>query len=361
MNAIQSSWNAIGLMSGTSCDGLDIAACRFEETSQGWKYELIDASTIPYNTEWRTTWITLPTANAHTIAKLHNSFGNWCGEQVNSFLASRPFKPHFISSHGHTIFHNPKEGYTFQLGSGAAISAVTGITTICDFRTSNVALNGQGAPLVPIGDRLLFAEFDACLNLGGFANISFETKEGRIAFDISPLNIVLNYLAQTTGVSFDRNGAIAASGTVSNELLEQLQAFNFYSLPPPKSLSREWVEKEVLPLLQSQKMPIANIMKTFVNHAAMQIAAVCKQYALQKVLVTGGGAHNQLIINTMQHIAGSRFVVPKKLLIDYKEALIFAFLGLLRLLDRPNCLASATGSSFDHCSGAVYTSALIIT
>lgn len=346
-------------MSGTSCDGLDIAACSFSKESGVWNYKLIDAVTVPYNSEWVAAWVTLPDADASTLARLHIAFGKWCGEQVNLFLKKNPFKPQFISSHGHTIFHNPSEEYTFQLGSGAAIAAVTGITTICDFRSTNVALGGHGAPLVPIGDRLLFGAFDACLNLGGFANISFETSGGRIAFDISPLNIVLNHLAQSTGVLFDRNGAIAASGVVSSDLLWQLQALAYYNLPPPKSLGREWVEKEVFPLLCLNQMLVADIMRTFVQHAVEQILIVCNTYNLSEILVTGGGSHNQFLVSLLHNSTATTFVVPDILIADYKEALIFAFLGLLRLIGQPNCLASATGSSVDHCSGAVYNSETI--
>jgi anhydro-N-acetylmuramic acid kinase len=260
----------------------------------------------------------------------------------------------FIASHGHTIFHQPNKKITFQIGDGSAIAAETGLPVVCDFRSLDVALNGQGAPLVPIGDRMLFNDFQYCLNLGGFANISFEKNNKRTAFDICPVNIILNFLSEITGSSFDNKGKIASSGKVDHALLSALNQKKYYKKNPPKSLGKEWVISEILPLLALDTISISDKLRTFCEHIADQITKVLPPDMPAKVLVTGGGAHNDFLVRLLKQKSKNEIILPDKKTIDYKEALIFSFLGVLRMRNEINCLKNVTGASKDNIGGAVY-------
>ena len=344
----------IGIMSGTSLDGVDLACCEFEQTGKKWKFEIKAAETFAYSAEWKHLLATASGQTGIGLAFTNNLLGKHFGVMVRDFIRKHNFAPDFIASHGHTIFHRPADGLTLQIGSGAEIAAQTGLTTVCDFRTSDVALGGQGAPLVPVGDKLLFSEFQFCLNLGGFANISFDESGQRIAFDVCPLNTVLNALANQLDLDFDKDGQVAASGKVHEHLLKALNAIAFYSKKPPKSLGREWLETSFMPVLNNFNLDIPDKMRTLAEHFAIQIAAVAKDKPSGKMLITGGGAFNRFLVERICFHSAHQIVIPDPLIVNFKEALIFAFLGVLRLKGIPNCLSSVTGASHDNVGGAVY-------
>lgn len=343
-----------GMMSGTSLDGMDLCACNFTLFEGTLNYTIEHVATVPYSPLWKNKLASLIHSGGAELAQAHFDFGRLAGEMAGNFLQQTKFDPLLIASHGHTIFHDPAHGSTFQLGSGAAIAVITGKPTVCDFRTTDVCLGGQGAPLVPIGDQLLFHQFDACLNLGGFSNISFTRNSNRVAFDICPVNTALNYLAAKLKLSFDADGALARSGEIIYSLLGKLDALEFYKLPPPKSLGMEWLKRYFVPLLNDSISSVPDLLRTFTEHIANQIAKVIHNNGIKNVLITGGGAHNTFLIERLKKLSNSSLVIPDTKLIDYKEALIFALLGLLRWLGQTNCLASATGARFDSIGGAVY-------
>ena len=343
--------DVVGLMSGTSLDGLDLCCVSFDYDGT-WRYRILKAESVDYPAELREKLASAQTMSAQEYARLHSDYGLYLGEQVRDFLKRNQLKANLIASHGQTIFHQPSVRFTAQIGSGAGIAAMTGIDTVCDFRTTDVALGGQGAPLVPIGDAILFSEYDACLNLGGFSNISYAKGDKRLAYDISPVNYVLNHYAGKCGFPFDLDGALARSGRIDEILLERLNALPFYTQEGPKSLGREWVEAEVYPLIESFHLPEEDVLATFVEHVAMQIA---RHVRSGRVLVTGGGARNVFLLERMQACAPQvRYLVPDALTVDFKEALIFALLGALYIADLPNCLSTVTGALRDNIGGCLY-------
>ncbi|SDK65711.1 anhydro-N-acetylmuramic acid kinase [Catalinimonas alkaloidigena] len=353
------SYRVIGVMSGTSLDGLDIAFCLFEKKGSTWEFYIDVAETIPYGIKWRERLLQLPQANALTFCQAHRDFGNFAGEQIRYFMQRHRVEADFIASHGHTIFHQPDTELTAQIGHGAALYASTGLPVICDFRSVDVALGGQGAPLVPIGDQLLFQDYGGCLNLGGIANLSFDRNGKRMAYDICPVNIVFNELAEALGEKYDEGGQIAASGSIDASLLRKLDNLEFYLRGFPKSLGREWIEEQVFPLLQESGLSWADQMATFSRHVAGQIASAIAQWVDDpepRVLVTGGGAFNAYLLSQIEmELQGKvQLVVPDDKLVSFKEALVFAFLGVLRARNEANCLASVTGASVDNIGGAVY-------
>ncbi len=339
-------------MSGTSLDGLDICLADFSGRENKLEYEIESAETIPYSDEWKNKLLLAEKCVGAELMGLHSEYGKFLGEQVLQFLKKIPKEkyPQLISSHGHTIFHRPEAGYTFQLGSGEFLAHTCKIPVVCDFRSTDVALGGQGAPLVPIGDRLLFGEYEYCLNLGGFANISFEKSGKRIAFDICPVNYVLNRLANRVGKEFDGSGKISSSGKIIPELLEKLDSLSFYKKSPPKSLGREWVEEMVFPLLSSNEKT-EDLLRTFTEHIAGQISAQCNSRG--KMLATGGGAYNDFLISRLREKCIPEIIIPEKNIVDFKEALVFALLGWLRWNNKINVLSSVTGASADSSSGSI--------
>jgi len=345
----------LGLMSGTSLDGVDLALCHFTGDNNEWTYSIEAARTIPYSNEWKNRLIAAETFPGIDLLLLHKTYGAFLGELAHTFLKERKAVPHFIASHGHTIFHQPEKKLTFQLGDGASIAATTRITTISDFRSLDVALGGQGAPLVPIGDELLFHEYNQCLNLGGFANISFSEKGSRKAYDICSVNLILNYLAaKYCNTPYDKNGSIGRSGKVNHALLDQLNKLGYFEQKPPKSLSREWVVKNMLPLIESQELTIPDKLRTVYENIAVQLTKVINATPGNNILVTGGGAYNIFLVELIKEKTRMNIIVPDKMVIDFKEALIFAFLGVLRFLDIPNCLASVTGAKKDNLGGVIF-------
>jgi anhydro-N-acetylmuramic acid kinase len=341
----------IGVMSGTSLDGLDIAWCEFTFEDNHWHFEIKAAETIAYNSEWQNRLATAQYLNGLELTRLHCEYGTLIGLEVKAFIQKYRCNATHISSHGHTIFHQPHNGFTLQIGHGAYIATAAGLPVVCDFRSTDVALGGQGAPLVPIGDKLLFGEYDACLNLGGFANISYEKNGQRIAFDICAVNTVLNYLANQMGFAYDRDGLIAESGNINPQLLHNLNALDFYQQHSPRSLGIEWVKENIFPLLETSVLTIPDLLATYTAHITYVIAESIPSNS--KVLITGGGAHNTYLIQQLYNIH-KQLHVPDKKIIDYKEALIFAFLGMLRIHQKVNVLSTYTGASANSISGSIY-------
>lgn len=352
---VQHTYNVIGLMSGTSLDGLDIAYCHFIKKETSWEYKIKAAQTIHYPPVLKKKLIAATSMTGLDLTMLDAELGRYFGNQVKKFVRDYALKkPDFIASHGHTVFHQPHRGFTLQIASGAYIAAQSKIPVVCDFRTLDVAMQGQGAPLVPIGDELLFNQFEYCLNLGGFANVSFRKNKKRKAFDICPVNIVLNELASRLGKQFDRNGLLAKRGKVNDGLLKQLNELNFYRQKAPKSLGREWVDKYVFPLLNKSKFKETDLLATFVEHIAYQIAKSLKAKAKEKILLTGGGAYNAYLVERIKFYSKAQIIIPENKLVEFKEALIFAFLGMLRWAGKTNTLKTVTGAQKDTCSGTIY-------
>lgn len=344
---------AVGLMSGTSLDGIDLAACSFNCIDNRWSYRLLKAVTIPYTKEWEKRLVSLQQASAATVFETNAALGRYYGELIKIFIEDLPEKVELISSHGHTLFHKPERDYTTQIGSGAHIAALTGIDTVCDFRSKDVALGGQGAPLVPVGDHYLFSEYDACINLGGIANVSMLQEKQRIAFDICPVNMALNALAGSVGFPYDRNGEMARSGTLIQEKLEAMNALEFYKQKGARSLGREWFENAFYPLIKDGNTN--DLCRTVCEHIADQLAqALCTLPDDAKILVTGGGAFNTFLMEKITEKCKKQFLVPDEDLIKFKEAIVFAFLGVLNYWGRVNVFDSATGSVKQHVGGALY-------
>ncbi|WP_428741956.1 anhydro-N-acetylmuramic acid kinase [Tenacibaculum sp.] len=342
----------IGLMSGTSLDGIDLAYIKMNKQSYC-DFKILKADTIPYSSEWKKKLQEAITYKKSDLVTLDVAYGELLGGVLNNFVESHSIDNlDFIASHGHTILHQPENGITLQIGNGQVIANRTKQKVVCDFRTQDVQLGGQGAPLVPIGDKLLFANYDYCLNLGGFANISYEKDNQRIAFDICPVNIVLNHYTRKIGLEYDNEGKIASEGKINTELLRRLNELPFYQELHPKSLGLEWVKENIFPLIDQYENDIPTILRTFVEHVAMQVGSVIDKDST--ILATGGGAFNTFLMNTIEFYAQTTIQQVSKELINYKEALIFAFLGLLRLENQVNCLKSVTGASKDHSSGKVF-------
>lgn len=340
-------------MSGSSLDGVDIAYCEFFFDTE-WHYSIIKAETIPYDEEWRIILTELPEQKGDKLIEYDISYGNYLGDLVVQFHEHHELIPDLVSSHGHTIFHNPDKGMTFQLGHGQAIATSTGIKTICDFRIGDILLGGQGAPLVPIGDSLLFPEYDFCINLGGIANISYESEGKRIAFDICAANQLLNHLSRQMGKPFDENGNIAQLGKLNTHLFEKLNNHPYFNHGFPKSMSNQLITNTFINILDDSEASLEDRLYTVCKHIAFQINQIIKNIEGDKILISGGGAHNGFLITAIQKEINRKLIIPDKIIVDYKEAMIFAFLGVLRLEGKINCLASATGAIKDSSVGVIY-------
>lgn len=339
-------------MSGTSLDGLDVCYCQFQKSGNSWKFKILKSETIPYPKSWEEKLKNSMFLNAEDLLELNAEYGFYLGEKTKDFIAKNKIENlDLIASHGHTVFHQPHRKFTLQIGDGRAIKMVTKTPVVYDFRTQDVLLGGNGAPLVPIGDELLFSEFDACINLGGFSNISLKKDNKRIAFDICPVNIVLNKFSEKLGKKYDEDGAVAKQGKVIPEILEKLNHLDFYEKKHPKSLGLEWVNENVFPLLKGKNPE--DILATFTEHIAIQIDDVFKKFGLKKVIFTGGGTFNTNLIEKIKEKSSTEIIIPENDIINYKEALIFALLGVLKMNGEINVLASATGSSEDHSSGII--------
>jgi anhydro-N-acetylmuramic acid kinase len=347
-------YQCVGVMSGTSLDGLDIVLCEFERAQHSWGYKILKACTVPYTAELQHNLFHAGELSGFELTRLDREYGTFIGEQVNLLLAGDvKYNVSFIASHGHTVFHRPDMRVNLQIGNGSVIAAQTGLPTVTNFRDLDIALGGQGAPLVPYGDEQLFGDYHYCLNLGGFANISFRYKKKRIAYDIGPANIVLNYLSRLDGNDFDRDGNIARNATLDLKLFEQLNSLDFYAQPYPKSLGKEWLDMSFMPVLNNSLAVNAIKIRTCTEHLAAQIGRSLNSRGRKKVLVTGGGAYNKFLIELINKYTLHEILIPEKPIGEYKEALIFAFLGMLRIRNEINTLASVTGAKFNHSGGIV--------
>lgn len=341
---------AIGLMSGTSLDGLDICYAKFIFKDNIWDFEILEAETINYSEVWKEKLKTAIQLSAVDLLALNSEYGFYLGEKISEFIVSKNInKIDVISSHGHTVHHQPQKKFTYQIGDGRAIKIKNNFPIVYDFRSQDVLLGGNGAPLVPIGDEKLFLNYDACLNLGGFSNISFKRNYQRLAFDICPVNIVLNYFAENLGKKFDDKGEMAKNGIVNETMLKKLNNLEFYSKTESKSLGFEFVKQEIFPLLEKETPE--NILATFTEHISEKIAEILNQFKIENVLITGGGVYNNYLLEKIKSKTKTKLIIPENRIIEFKEALIFAFLGVLKLRKENNVLSSATGSSTDHCGG----------
>lgn len=341
-------------MSGTSLDGVDIAYCEFEKIRDSWSYIIIAAETFEYDAFWKSRLKNVENLTAFELCETDINYGHFLGLLCKEFIKKHRIKPDFVSSHGHTIFHQPIKNITLQIGNGAAIAAESGLTVICDFRSMDVALGGHGAPLVPVGDKILFNNFGTCVNIGGFANISYDKDAERIAYDICPANIVLNHYSEKLGFLFDENGSNARKGKSDLKLLDQLNSIDYYAKHYPKSLAKEWVIDTFFKISENSVLQTEDILSTITRHIAFQISKEIDRSNSQKALITGGGAFNQYLIELIRGYSNNEIIIPDHLTINYKEALIFAFLGVLRFNNEINCLSSVTGASKDNIGGAIY-------
>lgn len=357
---VSSRYTILGLMSGTSGDGLDIACCEFSKNN-AWNFKIIKAQTVPFPNELGYSLQNAHLNDAQSLECLDLEFGKWMGEVSRKFCLDHQLQPMAIASHGHTVFHRPELNMTKQIGNGFTLSHYSGFPVINDFRKLDVILGGQGAPLVPIGDALLFNDFDFALNLGGIANISMDNNGQRLAFDTCPFNLLFNHFALLSGKSYDDSGNLAKSGTVIPVLLSDLEALPFYQQKGAKSLGRENISEDFLPVVNKASNSSNDILATLSEHFSDCIAKTILDHVGPKLtksqlLITGGGAYNTFFINKLSNKISHKVnvVLPEKQIIDFKEALVFAFLAVLRLREENNCLASVTGASRDNCGGTIF-------
>jgi anhydro-N-acetylmuramic acid kinase len=353
------SYHIIGLMSGTSLDGLDIAYVKFTENEQHKKsFQLIKSETIKYPKSLIEPLVNAFQLNALQLMNLDVELGVFYAKSVLTFIKKNNLNKKeidLISSHGQTIFHQPEKGLTVQIGNGEHLAGLTGIKTVTNFRMKDVVFKGQGAPLVPIGDFDLFAsKAQSFLNIGGFCNISFKNEENKIiAFDICPGNLPLNKLANHKGLSYDKNGELAKTGEINFFLLNLLNELDYYQQTAPKSLGSEWLENHFYPLVKFDR-DIENNLRTVIEHIASQISNTLKMNQLTSVLISGGGAHNAFLIERIKHYYKGEIILPSTEIIDFKEAIVFAYLGLLRLNEQVNCISSVTGAKKNVCGGILH-------
>jgi anhydro-N-acetylmuramic acid kinase len=347
-------YTVVGLMSGTSLDGLDIACCTFKKKGRSWLYNISASETIRYPESWRKKLSDAHNLPGAALIETDVAYGQFLGKASLAFIKKNNLRPDFISSHGHTVFHQPAKGFTYQIGNGNAIHAISGLPVVNDFRSLDVIRGGEGAPLVPAGDKFLFQEFDVCLNLGGIANLSMDIKKQRVAFDVCYVNMALNYLAAKAGKEYDAGGNMASEGEVDKTLLKKLTAiYNRYRKQRP-SLGREMFERDIQPLLDQENISLKDRLRTVVESSAREIMdTILSHKKYPKVLMTGGGAFNSFLVTCMLELAGDEatLIIPEEEIVKFKEAMVFAFLGVLRVRDEVNCLKSVTGAATDSSAG----------
>lgn len=351
-NMIISKYNVIAVMSGTSLDGIDIIYASYSFNSS-WNFKIKYSETLKYTKNWKEVLRNLVHNSTEELQSVDEKYSAYLGNVILGFIAKYNIEAiDFVASHGHTALHQPDDGLTYQIGNRQILSDTLNKKVICDFRIQDVELGGQGAPLVPIGDRLLFHNYDYCLNLGGFANISYEYYTKRIAYDICAVNIVLNHYVSKLNFDYDAEGQLASKGIVHKELLRQLNELSYYKDNPPKSLGLEWVELNIFPLIDRFNLHTEDVLRTYVEHIAIQISQVLEQ-GQRSLLVTGGGVYNEFLILRLKSLSNFEIVIPSMELIEYKEALIFGLLGVLKERNDVNCLKSVTGAKHDHSSGRI--------
>lgn len=352
-------YKILGLMSGTSLDGLDLCYCNILKEKDKWSFEILETKSISYTADMQLELKDAIYLKADELLKFHNTYGAWLGKQAKKFINDKKLDVDFIASHGHTTHHQPESGLTFQIGSGQHLANESGCKVVCDFRTNDVALGGQGAPLVPIGDQLFFGEYDFCLNLGGISNISLEQKGKRIAYDIGLANMILNHITRKIGLDYDKGGELARTGSINQNLLDRLNGLKYYLLPHPKSIGYEWFVEEVVPIVDITNDTTESLLHTSIHHICEKVVQQVKLNSSKNpssLLVTGGGALNDFLVEVLQEKLEkqTKVVVPKKELIEFKEAVVFALMGALRIEQEINVLKSVTGASRDSSSGVVY-------
>ena len=358
----KNSYNVIGVMSGTSLDGIDLSHIKFRLENDKWAFEIFESETVGYSKSWIDQLQSAVDFSEIELEKLNQEYTKLLASIISTFIEKHKIENlDAVCSHGHTILHQPQNGFTLQIGNLPEIATLIHQTVVCDFRVQDVQLGGQGAPLVPIGDRILFSDYDYCINLGGFSNVSFEQKDKRIAFDISPVNTVLNFYANQLGLNYDDKGKISRTGNVNTDLLDKLNALDFYQQSFPKSLGFEFVKGTILPLIESFEIPIEDKLRTFTEHIALQTALALDSFETrndekEQMLVTGGGAYNDFLVERIQlHLPKMEIIIPSPKILEFKEALIFALLGVLKLRGEINVLSSVTGAKTDHSSGMIYS------
>jgi anhydro-N-acetylmuramic acid kinase len=348
-------YNVVGVMSGTSLDGVDLAHIQFEIKNQKWTFTILESKTVGYDSAWVQILKQAVDFSESDLKKLNSDYTKLLATIISDFIQKNNIQNlDAVCSHGHTILHQPQNGFTLQIGNLPQIASLINQTVICDFRVQDLQLGGQGAPLVPIGDQILFSGYDYCMNLGGFSNVSYDENGTRIAFDISPVNTVLNFYANQLGLDYDDKGKISRTGKTNLDLLQKLNALDFYTKKHPKSLGFEFVKETVLPIVESFKIKTEDKLHTFTEHVAQQIALALPKKS-GSVFVTGGGAYNVFLIERIQfYLPKMQIIIPEKKILEFKEALIFALLGVLKLRNEINVLSSVTGAKNDHSSGVVY-------
>lgn len=351
----QDYYNVIGVMSGTSLDGVDLAHVEFRKKDEKWTFKILESETISYNSEWVDILKSAIDFSDTDLKKTNHEYTKLLASIISDFIEKHAIKNlDAVCSHGHTVLHQPQNGITLQIGNLPEISSLINQVVVCDFRVQDVLLGGQGAPLVPIGDQILFSEYDYCMNLGGFSNVSFEENGKRIAFDISPVNTVLNFYANKLGLDYDDKGSNSRSGKVNQNLFDKLNNLDYYQTKHPKSLGFEFVRETALPLIEKFDINIEDNLRTFTEHAAIQIASALPNKKAS-LFITGGGAYNNFLIERIQYyLPEITIIIPATKIIEFKEALIFALLGILRLREEHNILSSVTGAKTDHSSGVIY-------
>lgn len=360
-------YEGLGLMSGSSLDGLDIAFCRFridpENTGIVLDWELGPAETVLLPDAWKQRLSRLPEGSARDLVQADADLGRYWGELCLQFMERHKCRPGFIASHGHTLFHWPERGVSTQIGSGAGLSALAGLPVVCDFRAADVVLGGQGAPLAPLADRYLFPGYDYYLNIGGIANISFEREGCWTAFDIGPANQIFNALALEAGQDYDKGGELAARGRVDQTLLEHVDALPYFSKAPPKSLDNGWVGREVWPYYADKRLPLSDRLCTAVEQLARQTVRAIRSRGPEQIekirlFATGGGVYNTFLMDriaaNLSEKMQAEMVIPEARVVEFKEALLMALMGAFRLAGVPNCMAEVTGAKRDSIGGAVY-------
>lgn len=360
---MKNNYKAIGLMSGSSLDGLDIAYCSFTLNEQTFDWQLLKGETVAFSEQWQSRLKYLSQQNAEVYAKTHTYLGYYFGDLCNDFIKRNQLQPDLIASHGHTVFHNPEARYSAQIGDGAAIAATTGIRTIDNFRIQDIALNGEGAPIAPIADQYLLPGYDFYLNLGGIANVSCKTENSFVAFDISGANQVLNQLAQEVGMPYDNRGQLAASGKPVNDLFKKANGLNYLTKPYPKSLSNQWVQTELVSLFLEDPSSVEDKLCTMVHHIAYQLHQAIGQIIkveklhqpMYKMVATGGGVYNDFLIKTIKtYNPGIELNIPTASIIEFKEAALMALMGVLRIAKIPNTIHAVTGAKRDTIGGAIH-------
>ncbi len=350
-STLKQSYRVLGAMSGTSVDGLDLALCDIQKQNGHWSFDIIRAATQDYSTEWHDRLSSAVGLSALELLELNVEYGRFVGTAMATFLEGAD-APDLIASHGHTVFHQVERGFTYQIGAGQEIANITRVTAVADFRSGDLALGGQGAPLVPIGDKNFFYDYDACLNLGGISNVSFQRDGKRVAFDIGAANMLLNHIIRHLDLAFDDGGALARQGAMIPELFEALNALPYFKLSPPKSLGFEWFQSDVEPILDGfGEHDINDLLATAVHHIAYQVG---RSVEGGKMLITGGGAKNTFLVEQIDHYFAGEVVVPPDEVVEFKEAAVFGLMGVLRIREEVNCLSSVTGALRDNCGGVIY-------